>query len=326
MIERAPAKVNLCLFVGGRRPSDGRHELVSVMQAIDLCDDLRLTPGPKVPGTFAPPPGPKVPGPKVPGTFAPPPGPTVPGTDGPRDEVVCVGVEGPNLVAEAIAAFRARTGWDGPPVRIEVAKRIPVAAGLGGGSADAAAALRLLARAHERGQTPLMRDELLELAAGLGADVPAQVRPGRYLAEGAGERVEALPPVWPSFAVLVVPGEAALATADVYREFDRLGLPRSAADLDGRRAEVRARVVAGRTGLPDALVVNDLGPAAISLLPSIAGALADAREAGADHALVSGSGPTVLGLFVDPGAARTAAQALRRHHPRLVLTEPVHAT
>lgn len=284
MSERAPAKINVCLFVGAARAADGRHELVSVMQAVDLADELRLEPAP-------------------------------------ADEVRCPGVEGPNIVSAAIAAFRARTGWEGAPVRITVTKRIPVAAGMAGGSADAAAALRLLAREAQLDDIALLR----EIAASLGADVPAQVLPGRYLATGAGERVEALTPVWPGYVVLVLPSDGELSTPAVYREFDRLGLPRSAEELGARLAEVRAATGERRGRLPGALVVNDLAPAAISLLPSVAEALAHVREEGADHALVSGSGPTVLGLFTDAGAARAAAQALRRHHPRLVLTEPVVA-
>lgn len=284
MIERAPAKINVCLFVGGTRAADGRHELVSVMQAVDLADELRLS-----------------------------------AAEG--DEVHCPGVEGPNLVADAIAAFRARTGWDGPPVRVAVTKRIPVAAGMAGGSADAAAALRLVAREARVDDIALLR----EIAAGLGADVPAQVLPGRYLATGAGEEVMALPPVWPGYSVLVLPSDGRLSTPAVYCEFDRLGLQRAPDDLAARLAEVRAATARRPGGLPEALVVNDLARAAISLLPSIEEVLGHVAEAGADHALVAGSGPTVLGLFGDAAVARTAAQALRRHHPRLVLTEPVVA-
>ncbi len=284
MTERAPAKINVCLFVGAVREPDGRHELVSVMQAVDLADELRLDPAP-----------------------------------GPSDEVVCPGVEGENVVASAVAAFRERTGWSGAPVRITIRKQIPVAAGMAGGSADAGAALRLLARASGLGDPALLR----EIGAGLGADVPAQVTPGRHLATGAGEQVEALGPVWPGFAVLVLPSDGALSTPAVYREFDRLGLARDPADLAARLAEVRAAVGRGSGGLPAELVVNDLAPAAVSLDPSIETALGHVRDAGADQALVSGSGPTVLGLFADRAAARAAAQALRREHPRLTLTEPV---
>lgn len=284
---RAPAKVNLCLFVGGTREADGRHELVSVMQAVDLADELRLT-----------------------------------RAAGGEDEVHCPGVDGPNIVADALAAFRARTGWDGPPVRIDVRKEVPVAAGMAGGSADAAAALRLLAREAGIDDVVLLR----EIAAGLGADVPAQVLPGRYLTTGAGERVEALAPVWPGWSVLVLPSAEGLSTPAVYREFDRLGLQRSPEDLAARLAEVRAATGRRPGGLPPELVVNDLAPAARSLLTALEEPLAQVRDAGADHALVSGSGPTILGLFLDAGTARTAAQALRRHHPRLVLTAPVAAT
>ncbi|MBA2346846.1 MAG: 4-(cytidine 5'-diphospho)-2-C-methyl-D-erythritol kinase [Solirubrobacterales bacterium] len=281
---RAPAKINPCLFVGQVRSQDGRHELVSVMQAVDLADELRLS-----------------------------------AAGGAVDEVHCPGVEGPNLVSAAVAAFRARTGWDGPPVRIDIRKRIPVAAGMAGGSADAAAALRLVAAAAGHEEPALLR----EIAAGLGADVPAQVRPGRFLATGAGERVEPLAPVWPGYAVLVLPSDGALSTPAVYAEFDKLGLQRSAADLAEREREVRAATARRPGTLPPELVVNDLAPAAVSLLPSVGEALEQVAASGADHALVSGSGPTVLGLYGDARVARTAAQTLRRRHPGLVLTEPV---
>jgi 4-diphosphocytidyl-2-C-methyl-D-erythritol kinase len=270
---RAPGKINVCLFLGPTR-ADGRHELVSIMQSVTLADRLRLEDG-----------------------------------DG-ADAVDCPGVDGVNLVATAITAFREATGWRGDPVRISVDKRIPVAAGMAGGSADAGAALRLLARASGIED----RDLLHAIAAGLGADVPAQVRPGRVLATGAGEQVERVPGV-PRYGVLVVPADGALLTADVFREADRLGLPRDGAGL----ADALQTVRDGLPDLPDALCVNELEPAALALRPELAETLAQVRAAGADVAMVSGSGPTVLGLFHDV----TAAKAARDDFPGAKVAKPI---
>jgi 4-diphosphocytidyl-2-C-methyl-D-erythritol kinase len=275
---RAPGKINVCLFLGPARERDGRHELVSIMQSVTLTDRLRIE-------------------------WAP---------DGAAADVVeCPGVEGPNLVATAIAAFRRATSWDGDPVRISIDKRLPVAAGMAGGSADAAAALRLLARVSQ-----IDDDELLHhIAATLGADVPAQVKPGRVLATGAGEHVERVPGV-ARYGVLVVPGDAPLRTPDVFREADRLGLPRRAKGLVEALAAVRGAL----PDLPDELCVNELQPAALSLRPELDGTLRRVREAGADVAMVSGSGPTVLGLFHD---RHTARRARDEHFPGCKVAKPV---
>lgn len=276
----APAKVNLGLFVGPVRASDGRHELVSVMQAISLADELTLEPAPA-------------------------------GSE--RDEILCPGVPvagEQNLAAAALRAFRASTGWQAPPLRLSIVKRIPVAAGLGGGSADAAAALRLARHASGLGDEQLLRT----LAAELGADVPAQVSPGRWLASGAGERLQELAPARSPFGVLVLALEAALSTAAVYAEADRLAQLRTHTTLQERRLELSAALEHG-AALPAAteLLHNDLQRAAVSLCPQIADSLAQARDAGAELALVSGSGPTVLGLFPavgrSPGSGLALAQA-----------------
>src|SRR3954452_7668328 len=181
---RAPGKVTLCLYVGTPR-EDGLHPLVSVVQALSLADELTLEPA------------------------------------GDADEVVCAGVEGPNLAARALDLFREHTGWDGPPQRLTIEKRIPVAAGMGGGSSDAAATLRLAT--HAAG-VPVPAG----LAPRLGADVASLVRPGRVLMTGAGEHVEPLPGP-PPLGALVLPVAAALSTPAVYREADRLGLARAPA-------------------------------------------------------------------------------------------------
>jgi 4-diphosphocytidyl-2-C-methyl-D-erythritol kinase len=219
--------------------------------------------------------------------------------DGPGDEVHCPGVDGDNLVAAAVARFREVTGWDGEPVRLSDKKRIPIAAGMAGGSADAAAALRLLAQHTGLGD----RDTLLAIGADLGADVPAQVRPGRVLATGAGESVERVPGV-ARYGVLVVPAPEPLSTADVFREADRLGLPRDAGALAAAREEVRAAL----PDLPDALCVNELQPAALSLRPELRGTLDAVAATGADVTMVSGSGPTVLGLFRERDRAKAAVE------------------
>jgi 4-diphosphocytidyl-2-C-methyl-D-erythritol kinase len=296
----APGKTNLCLLLGETR-ADGLHELVSVIEPLSLADELTLEP---LPGG-AP--------------LAAAVGTGDMGCAAGEDEVVCAGVEGPNLAGEALSAWRAASGWEGPPLRLTIVKRVPVAAGMGGGSGDAAAALRLVAHAAGRPDDPL----IVQLAPRLGADVPSQIAPGPVLVGGAGEDVRGLPPL-PPHGVLVLPSPHALSTPDVFREADRLGLPRAADELAEHRAALEGTLARGELPVP----VNDLELAARSLCPSIDGALAAAREAGADHALVSGSGPTVVGLFLGAGghaAAERAAAALRSRFPGATGARPVDA-
>ena len=217
---------------------------------------------------------------------------------------MCPGIEGENLAARALARFREATGWDGPPQRLTITKRIPVAAGMGGGSADAAATLRLAAHAAGGADEALLH----ELAVGLGADVPSLLRPGRVLMTGAGEHVARLPDPEP-FGLVIVPSDAALSTPAVYGEFDRRTPARSAEELTALEAEARS-------GLP---IVNDLQAAARALCPAIDRALEAVGRSGADHTLVSGSGPTVFGVFADPERARAAAATL----PGALAVEPV---
>ncbi len=260
----APAKVNLCLFLGERRP-DGLHRLCSLFEPLVLADVLEVEAAE-------------------------------------HDEVICPGIEEGNLATAALAALRAR-GWQGPPLRIEIEKRIPVAAGLGGGSADAAAVLRL-ARGEVSG--------LAEVAASLGADVPSQLVPAAALVGGTGEEVGRLPEPAPH-AFVLLPAEEGLATADVYAEADRLGLGRPAEELEGIRAQLEAAAGTGESPLRYAeMLRNDLEAAAIALRPEIADALQALRAASAAPAMVTGSGPTAVGLFDGIDAARGAAEQIGR--------------
>jgi 4-diphosphocytidyl-2-C-methyl-D-erythritol kinase len=286
----APAKINLGLFLGPPR-ADGRHELVGVMQSISLADELTLEEAPAAAG----------------------------------DEVLCPGVPGENLAARALALFREATAWQGPPLRLTIDKRVPIAAGLGGGSADAAAALRLVRAASGLGDEAL----LLALAERLGADVPAQVTPGRYLATGGGESLEVLPDPVSPFGILVLPQASPLSTAEVYAAADRLGLAREAPVLVEHRDALRSALELGAALPADTrLLHNDLQAASIERCPTIQPALARASEAGAEVAFVSGSGPTVLGLFARANGlarAQRAAAGLVGLQPEPLTAVPVDA-
>jgi 4-diphosphocytidyl-2-C-methyl-D-erythritol kinase len=298
----APAKINLGLFVGpprtltGTGDGDARHELVSVMQSISLADQLTLEPAP---------------------------------AQAHEDELICPGLPGPpaeNLAARALRAFRAATGWDSPPLRLSIEKRIPVAAGLGGGSADAAAALRLASHASGLGDDGLLR----RLGAELGADVPAQITPGRWLARGAGEVLAELPPPRSPLGVLLLADAGGLSTAAVYTELDRLGVQRTRAELERWGLRLSHALEAGAPLPGDGeLLANDLQRAAISLHPPIADTLAQVQGVGAQASLVSGSGPTVIALFAaGQGAEPDAAggdQLQRAERAASTLTERLPA-
>ena len=259
MVLSAPAKLNLCLFLGPLR-DDGLHEIRSLFEPLSLADRIEVS-------------------------------------EASRDSVVCPGVEGENLAAAALGALRER-GWESPPLRLRIEKQIPIAGGLGGGSADAAAVLRL-------GEGEVAGVE--EAATVLGADVLSQLRPGFALIGGAGEQVEPLPaPAEHAFVLL--PQPHGLRTADVYAEADRMGLNRDRSTLDDLAERLRAAASSGASPLDyDDLLANDLEPAATSLRPEIEGALEALRAAGAAKALISGSGPTAFGLFADRDAAAVAA-------------------
>jgi 4-diphosphocytidyl-2-C-methyl-D-erythritol kinase len=260
----APAKVNLVLRVGALRP-DGYHDLLSLMVPLDLADRVRVQVSARAGEVSC----------RVPGR---------PELDGPH-----------NLGARAALAFRERFGIR-QGVRILIEKRIPVTAGLGGGSSDAAAVLRCLARAFG------IRDRaaLAELGLSIGSDVPFFLGRGAAWARGRGERLTpALVP--PQDLVLVYPRDASLAirAGEAYRW------------LDGSRQDPTAVRSLGRpSGYRPARLGNDLQAPCVAHRPALAPLLGRLVGAGASAAIMSGSGPTVFGVFSGRSAARSASLSI----------------
>ena len=296
---RVPAKVNLQLSVGPPR-ADGYHDLVTVFHALALFDEVTVAPAE---------------------------------TDGVRvsgEGAASVPLGRDNLAARAVAALTDAVGAgcrDEPGVAIEIRKRIPVAAGLAGGSADAAAAL---VACNELWGTGLSQQELAEVAGRVGSDVAFALLGGTAIGLGRGEQVTPALVSGTYHWVLAFAAEQ-LSTAAVYAACDRLrsAPPRagSGAGRTGQRPPTAgpaagpppapelstALMAALRSGDPaevGPLLVNDLQPAAISLLPGLRRALAAGREHGALGAIVSGSGPTCAYLARDGAHARDLAVAL----------------
>ncbi len=260
---QAPAKLNLCLYLGPRR-KDGLHELTSIFEPLTLHDTITVEAG---------------------------------GPEALVDQVICPGVPGENLVSQAIRMMRSE-GWDPPLLKVTIEKRIPVQAGLGGGSADAAAILRLGV-----GEV----DDLAGLALLLGADVPSQLNPKPLLVEGVGQKLTTLPPPAEHWLVLL-PFAQGLPTRAVFDEADRMKLGREQAEID----EISGRLWAVATNSVSplsypALLINDLEPAALALMPEIGLAKERLAAAGASFTGMTGTGPTVFGLFPDRAAAEQAA-------------------
>ncbi|MFB7932946.1 4-(cytidine 5'-diphospho)-2-C-methyl-D-erythritol kinase [Streptomyces sp. NPDC056039] len=270
---RVPAKVNVQLAVGPARP-DGFHPLANVFLAVSLYDEVTVTPAEELRVTC----------------------------EGPDADLVPL--DRTNLAARAAEALAARYGRS-PDVHLHIAKDIPVAGGMAGGSADGAAALVACDALWETGAS---RDELLDICAELGSDVPFSLVGGAALGIGRGEQLTPLE-VGGAFHWVFAMAERGLSTPAVFREFDRLG---EGTDIPEPVAS-QELLAALAKGDPDALaaaVSNDLQPAALSLYPDLAGTLATGRAAGALAALVSGSGPTTAFLVRDPESAAAVAQAL----------------
>lgn len=270
IVERAPAKLNLLLWVGQPRP-DGLHPLCSVFASLDLEDEVRVEP-----------------------------------TEGDEDTVLCPGVAGENLATRALAAYRDAAPDAGlPALKVTIEKRIPVAAGLAGGSADAAAVLRAATKLATR---PLDPSGLHAVAAALGSDVPSQLEPRAALVQGVGERVEdlALAPV----AFVLVSSDEGLSTPEVYAELDRLRASGAAPGRARLDPEAARRFATGPVPELAAAMENDLEAAALSLRPELVATLDALREAGALGVRITGSGPTAFGVFAERSGAEAAARGM----------------
>ncbi|HTY73397.1 MAG TPA: 4-(cytidine 5'-diphospho)-2-C-methyl-D-erythritol kinase [Actinomycetes bacterium] len=269
---RSPAKVNLQLSVGARRP-DGYHNLVTVFHAVGLYDEVVASPGS---------------------------GRVSVSLSGISDGDVPLGDD--NLAVRAALALAEATGVDAD-VHLELRKTIPVAGGMAGGSADAAAAL--LACDALWG-THLERHELMALAAGLGADVPFALLGGTAVGLGTGTRLTSALARGRFHWVLAF-AEHGLSTAEVYAEYDRLaaiGLEPEVSDALMSALRAGDAVALGRS------LSNDLQRAAVSLRPRLRLTLDVGEEYGALGAIVSGSGPTCAFLARDEEHALDLAVAL----------------
>ncbi|MFD8672150.1 4-(cytidine 5'-diphospho)-2-C-methyl-D-erythritol kinase [Streptomyces seoulensis] len=271
---RVPAKVNVQLGVAAARP-DGFHDLANVFLAVGLYDEVTVTPADELRVTCAGP------------------------------DAASVPLDRTNLAARAALALAERRGIE-PAVHLHIAKDIPVAGGMAGGSADGAGALVACDALWGTGAS---RAELLDICAELGSDVPFSLVGGAALGTGRGEKLAPLE-VGGTFHWVFAMAERGLSTPAVFREFDRLTAGR---EIPAPEADP-ALLTALSKGDPEALaaaLTNDLQPAALSLYPELAATLKTGEQAGALATLVSGSGPTTAFLVPDATTATRVATALQ---------------
>ncbi|MGH7778803.1 MAG: 4-(cytidine 5'-diphospho)-2-C-methyl-D-erythritol kinase [Candidatus Binataceae bacterium] len=283
LAECAPAKINLCLRVTGRR-ADGYHELDSIFLPIDWCDLVRIE---------------------------------IRSASEPRIDLRCNRPElsdpATNLAARAASAFAREYGLVAH-IMIDLEKNLPAGAGLGGGSSDAGAVLRMTAAMSG----VAIDSRLVRVAASLGADVPFFLDPCPARVRGVGELIEPLPAMPKLFLVLAVPA-IEVPTAKIFRALARGNwsgeIP--AADL---AAILKGQVARGA-------MVNDLAAPAIAMYPGIAELKALVEKHGAIAAAMSGSGGSVFGIFPDRAAAEDAARAIAIEAPdaRVVACETLAA-
>ncbi|MCM1528201.1 MAG: 4-(cytidine 5'-diphospho)-2-C-methyl-D-erythritol kinase [Bacteroides sp.] len=268
-MRRAYAKINLGLDVLGRRP-DGYHELRTVMQTVDIWDELTLT---KTDAGIAI---------------------TTDAGELPTD--------GDNLIHKAIKLMQEEYGFDGG-VRVHLRKNIPIAAGMAGGSTDAAATLKGVNELYELG---VSEKRLMELGVRIGADVPYCVAGGTVLAEGIGERLTRLPAA-PECVLVVAKPVYNISTKEIYEKLDaRTDYPHP--DMDGLLAAIREGSLSGMA----ARLGNVLEAVTIEQCPMVSRIRETILAGGALGCLMSGSGPSVFGIFADREKAEETARALRK--------------
>lgn len=279
---RSYAKINLTLDVLGKRP-DGYHELATIMQTIDLYDTLCFSI-----------------------------------LDEDQVSMICDRPElnnEHNLVVRAAQAIRQKLGLT-RGLAIELNKRIPVAAGLGGGSSNAAATLLAL---QQWWQLPLSMHDLWEIASSLGSDIPFFLTGGLALCEGRGEQITSLAPHWPAsmrWLVLLKPA-IGVSTATVFRQL-------TASDYsNGSWSRAAETALQTRSTLLPTDLYNSLERGVLAQYPEVAQARADMLQAGASFVRLSGSGPTLFSTFAELPAAAWVQQQLQTQGYEVYLTQPI---
>ncbi len=278
---KAYAKLNLTLDILDRRP-DGYHDLRMIMQRIDLADELTLTAA-EGPGRM-------------------------------DTNLSYLPADGRNLAQQAAAAFRSAAGLGGP-VDIAIEKHIPVCAGLGGGSADAAAVLLAMNELTGAGLSPA---QLAEIGAAVGSDVPFCVQGGTALAEGRGERLTPLPPLPPCWITVCKP-HFSISTPQLFAQADSRRIT-CRPDTGGMLRALEAGDLTGVARRVYNVFEDVLEPRRRGEVDAIKAVLVDCGALGAS---MSGSGPTVFGIFAGQDSAAAALRRLRGQYRDVFLTRPL---
>ena len=285
--EKAYAKINLVLNIDDRRP-DGYHDIQTIMQSLELHDDVTVE---QTGGT----------------------GITV------TASVDTIPTDESNLAVKAVKAFAAKTGVPADGLSIHIEKRIPVAAGLGGGSSDAAATLRALNVLYE---TNLSVDELAEIGIEVGSDVPFCVHGGCAYVEGKGDMVVPTTPL-PQCIIVVGKPDLTVSTEKMYQRYDQVELPARADHTPeimlGLRWENLKAVAEGvGNAFEQVLMKNERNT--VDMMKEVM------NQFGTLGTAMTGSGPAVFGIFDNELYARVAAETLRQRlkgNPEIVETEPM---